>query len=144
VDVRDTEFEARLGKALAELGRAERASAPAPDWGEFAARLERPSFLERAPIGLAAAVRGAGAFLQPSAAGAIAATLAGLTLGTWLALSFQHAATTSTDTVLYEDSALLDDEAGGLAASYFTVAGDAASEASPADARGPDSGGAVR
>jgi hypothetical protein len=144
VDARDTQFEAQLGKALSELGRAERTSEPAPDWAAFAARLERPGLLDRAPLGLAAAVRGAGAFLQPAAAGAVAATLAGLALGTWLALSFSRGPATGADSQAYEDSSLFDDEASVLAASYFTLAGDGATEDSPADAGGADSGGAVR
>ena len=144
MNTRDTQFEAQLGKALTELGRAERASGPPPDWAEFTARLERPGLLDRAPLALAAAMRGAGAFLQPAAAGAIAAGLAGLALGTWLALSFQRAPVTGVEAQLYEDSSLLDDEASALAASYFALAGEATSEDSPADAGAPDSGGAVR
>lgn len=144
MDARDTEFETQLGKALSELGRAERTSEPAPGWAELAARLERPGLLDRAPLGLAAAVRGAGAFLQPAAAGAAAATLAGLALGTWLALSFSRPPATGVDSQVYEDSSLFDDQASALAASYFTLAGDAATEDSPADAGRPDSGGAER
>ena len=153
MNARDSDFDARLGKALTELARAERRSAPAPDWADLAARLERPGILERAPIGLAAALRGAGALLQPAAAGAIAATLAGLVVGTWLGLAFRSGPASSVEAAPYEISSLLDDEADGLAASYLTPAGDtgdaredAGDRVAPvtADPEVPDSGGAVR
>ena len=144
-----------LGAALAELARAERHTAQAPAWANLAARLERPGVLDRLPLGIAAGLRQAGSLVQPAAAGGVAAVLAGLALGTWLALGFYPAPSTSLAAAPYEVSSLLADDAGGLAESYFVLPDEAISEGlspegsgngSPAADAGPgaaDSGGAA-
>jgi hypothetical protein len=119
--------------SLAELGRAERAAAPADLGSRIASRLDRPGFAARLPLGLAGLVRQAGMLLQPAVAGGAVATAAGLALGTWIALGTGHSASSDAGAQEpYALSSLVDDDASGLAASYF--------ETDPQDMAPPDAG----
>jgi hypothetical protein len=101
--------------ALAALGRADRASAPPPAWNAFTRELDRPGLAARVPLRLATVLRPLAEFGRPAVAGTLVATLAGVALGTWLAVAFDRgptaAALASTE---YTGSTLLDGDDPGL------------------------------
>jgi hypothetical protein len=113
-----------LGLSLAELGRAERQAAPASLWTRVEARLDRPPLVARLPLGLAAACRQAGDFLRPAVAGTATAALAGLVLGTYLAIDWQRGTPIAAASDPFEVSTLLGESASGLAGSYLAAAED--------------------
>jgi hypothetical protein len=134
-----------LGSMLAELGRAAEREPTRPVWAHVAARLERPGLLDRLPLGFAGALRHAQAFLQPTVAGGVVATLGGLILGTWLALTFNQAPATSLAIEPYATSSLVDDNGAALSDSYFAIGAESSSEPDAAipGAGAADSGGAT-
>lgn len=109
-------------RALAELGSAERHAAPASLWTRVEARLDRPPLVARLPLGLAAACRQAGDLLQPAVAGTATAALAGLVLGTYLAIDMQRGTSSAVASQPFEVSTLLGESASGLAGSYLAAA----------------------
>jgi len=134
-----------LGSMLSELGRAAEREPARPVWAHVVARLERPGVLDRLPLGFAGALRHAQAFLQPTVAGGVVATLGGLVLGTWLAIAFHQAPATSLAIEPYATSSLVDDSGGGLSDSYFSIGAESSPEpdAVSPGAGAADSGGAT-
>lgn len=101
--------------ALAALGRADRASAPPPAWNVFVRQIDRPTLAARLPLGLTAVLRPMAEFGRPAVAGTLAATLAGVALGTWLAVAFDRTPTaTALASTDYTGSTLLDGDDPGL------------------------------
>ena len=101
--------------ALLALGRADRDSAPAPDWNVFVRQLSRPTLAARVPLALTGVLRPMAEFGRPAVAGTLVATLAGVALGTWLAAALDRGPTaTALASTDYTGSTLLDGDPAGL------------------------------
>jgi anti-sigma factor RsiW len=111
------------------------AAQPRTSWADVAATAERPPFLMRLPAALTDAVRTSRTLAQPAIAGALAAVVLGLSLGTWLALATQRSTATAEAADTYSASSLLDSPSSGIADVYFD-----SQDATPA--AGVDAGGA--
>jgi hypothetical protein len=144
---RDAVAETRaLHTAIATLGAADRATVSAGFTARVEARLARPGLAVRLPLAVAAAWRSASAFLQPAVVGGLAATIAGLVLGTWFGVTTQRGTSESLATP-YNVSTLVDDEAStSLASDYFAndetspASGSSAVDPSDATDSAPDAG----
>jgi hypothetical protein len=113
-----------VGPLVDALGRADRASAPRPDWNRFMQELERPALGSRIPLALTAIVRPVAELGRPAAAGALAATFTGVALGTWLAVAFDRGPTaTALATTSYSGSSLLENEVESGLDSYLAEDG---------------------
>lgn len=119
-----------LQVSLADLAQADRTAARGIAWAALATRLERPRLADRLPLDVWAAWREAGVLLRPAVAGTMVATLAGLALGTWMALATQRGTSQALATEPYSVSTLVSDGSRGLAATYF---GDAENESNALD-----------
>lgn len=119
-----------LRAALAELQQADRDATAGISWTALSARLGRPPLSDRLPLGAVALWRQTSEFLRPSIAGTAVATVAGLALGTWLAVASQTGTSKALATEPFTVSNLVDDGARGLSAAYF---GDADSESQALD-----------
>jgi len=110
------------GLALNALHAAElNAARPRSSWADVAAVAERPPFLMRLPAALTDVVRTSRTLAQPAIAGALAAVVLGLSLGTWLALATQRSTATAEAADTYSASSLLDSPSSGIADVYLDV-----------------------
>lgn len=113
----------RTELALGALHAAELRAARTPDrWAAIAAAAARPPLLLRLPPALTDAVRTSRTLAQPAIAGTFAAVILGLSMGTWLALSTQHAPATAEAAETYSASSLLASPSSGIAEDYFDAA----------------------
>ena len=119
-----------LRAALAGLLQADRDAAPGISWTALSSRLGRPPLADRLPLGAVALWRQTSEFLRPTVASTAMATVAGLALGTWLAVASQRGTSEALATEPFTVSNLVDDGARGLSAAYF---GDADSESQALD-----------
>ena len=94
---------------------------------------------DRVPLGAIAAWRQAGELMRPAVAGTAVATVAGLALGTYLAVASQGGTSRALAAEPFAVSNLVEDGARGLAATYF---GDTESE-SDALGNGEGAGGST-
>jgi len=132
-----------LHSGLAEFGRAERSAVPVALASRIEAGLARPRFGARLPIGLAASLRQASALFEPAVAGSAIAAVAGLALGTWMALETPSPSTEALATEPYAVSTLVDSDASGIGGDYLQEDAAGSEEVQP-DVAPQDSQGVQR
>ena len=130
-----------VSSALAELGRAEQATALPDLWPAVSRRLERPGIAARLPLRLASAWRELALLGRPAVAASAAAGLAGLVLGGWMALVAVRGPMDAQADQTYSTSSLVLSPAGGLTQSFLGLDSTSASAVEDSTS-GSDSGGA--
>ena len=113
---------ARAASAVSAMGRADRLEAGSTMlWSAVQARIRRPTLAQRLPLRLATTWRLVAALAHPPVVTSFAAVLAGLVLGTWMALVAQPKSNEAQAGETYTASSLVEDSEAGLAGDYLRI-----------------------